>query len=124
MRSDRFPSRGVLVARAWQALCRGPFFIAGWFFLVPAVAIAALTLLSVILLLITMVFTGEWDGLRVLAGMFVSGSLQVLGLAGLLLVTLVVNDRIIYLARPAWPRDPRQATRRRSVDVAKMGRRR
>lgn len=37
MRSVRFPSRGVLVARAWQALCRGPFFIAGWFFLVPAV---------------------------------------------------------------------------------------
>lgn len=72
MRTVRFPSRGLLAARAWQALCRGPFFIVGWVFLVPAAAIAVLMVLSVVLLFVTMVFSGEWGALRVLAGMLVS----------------------------------------------------
>lgn len=122
MRSVRFPTRRLLAARAWQALCRGPFFIAGWVFLVPAAAIAVLMVLSVALLFVTMVFTGEWGAFRVLAGMLVSASLQVLGLLGALLVALVVNDRLIYLAYPTLPRDPRQVSKRRFVDAARGGR--
>lgn len=102
----RFPFR-LIVARGWQSMRRGPFFILGWLFAVPAIALAALMVLSIGLSVVAMVLSGEWARFPSLAGLFLAGLGQVGALAGITVAVLLVNDRCIYLARPSWPRDPR-----------------